>query len=64
MCAATMRRSGMEDVIDITDIAGLLADSSRSTMLQALMTSVLVRPVSLPAWRRSRPQPPVSTSAA
>jgi DNA-binding transcriptional ArsR family regulator len=28
---------GMEDAIDITDIAGLLADGSRSTMLQALM---------------------------
>jgi len=27
----------MEDAVDITDIAGLLADSSRSTMLQALM---------------------------
>lgn len=27
----------MQDAIDITDIAGLLADSSRSTMLQALM---------------------------
>ncbi len=27
----------MEDAVDITDIAGLLADSSRATMLQALM---------------------------
>jgi DNA-binding transcriptional ArsR family regulator len=27
----------MNDVVDITDIAGLLADSSRSTMLQTLM---------------------------
>jgi DNA-binding transcriptional ArsR family regulator len=32
-----MERSGMDDAIDITDIAGLLADASRSTMLQALM---------------------------
>ncbi len=32
-----MGRSGMQSVIDITDVAGLLADSSRSTMLQALM---------------------------
>ena len=37
MCAATIKRSGMEDAVNITDIAGLLADSSRSTMLQALM---------------------------
>jgi DNA-binding transcriptional ArsR family regulator len=32
-----MKRSGMHSAIDITDIAGLLADASRSTMLQALM---------------------------
>ncbi len=32
-----MGRSGMQNAIGITDIAGLLADSSRSTMLQALM---------------------------
>jgi DNA-binding transcriptional ArsR family regulator len=32
-----MKRSGMQDAIDITYVAGLLADGSRSTMLQALM---------------------------
>jgi DNA-binding transcriptional ArsR family regulator len=30
-------RRGMQDAIDLADLAGLLADGSRSTMLQALM---------------------------
>ncbi len=32
-----MGPSGMDDATDITGVAALLADSSRSTMLQALM---------------------------
>ncbi len=32
-----MGPTGMDDATDITDVAALLADSSRSTMLQALM---------------------------